>query len=372
MLDKLKVLLIEDNDEDAEFMQIILGRLDRPRFDIVRVSLLSEGLARLEQGDIELVICDLSLPDCRRGLDSFKQVHAKAPRIPIVVLTGIDDETLVGNALHQGAQDYIVKGNMDSDLLSRSLRYAVERKQAEENLRRAQDELVQAGKLAVLGQIAAGISHELNQPLEAIQAYIDNTVILLKEKRYEEVKSNFQAISSLTRRAGTIIKHIKAMAQKKSLTAKPVCVQTSISSTLSFLQLGRKLEGVDIIQNLPGEEIFIMGDPVQLEQVIFNLLSNAIDAMSGCPVKRIILDLKSSSDNVVLKVRDFGTGFSGDILPRIFDPFFTTKAESKGIGLGLSISLTIIKEFGGTMLPSNHPDGGAELTINFPRAKLQK
>lgn len=224
MLSKLKVLLIDDDDDDAEIMKMTLGRLSNPKFDMARASNLAEGLTRLNQGDIELIICDLSLPDCQRGLDSFQQVFAKAPRLPIVVLTGYDDETLAFEALNQGAQDYIRKGDMDGNLLSRSLRYAYERKQAEEKLRKTQDELVQAGKLAVLGQIAAGISHELNQPLEAIQAYMDNTKQLLQEKRYDEIESNFRAVSELTHRAGMIIKHIKELAQKQPQKTNPVSV----------------------------------------------------------------------------------------------------------------------------------------------------
>ena len=134
--------MIDDDDDDAEIMKMTLGRLNNPRFDLARATNLAEGLARLNQGDIELIICDLSLPDCQRGLDSFQQVFAKAPRLPIVVLTDYDDETLAFEALNQGAQDYIRKGDMDGNLLSRSLRYAYERKQAEEKLRKTQDELV--------------------------------------------------------------------------------------------------------------------------------------------------------------------------------------------------------------------------------------
>ena len=271
MLSKLKVLLIDDDDDDAEIMKMTLGRLSNPRFDMARASNLAEGLTRLNQGDIELIICDLSLPDCQRGLDSFQQVFAKAPRLPIVVLTGYDDETLAFEALNQGAQDYIRKGDMDGNLLSRSLRYAYERKQAEEKLRKTQDELVQAGKLAVLGQIAAGISHELNQPLEAIQAYMDNTKQLLQEKRYDEIESNFRAVSELTHRAGMIIKHIKELAQKQPQKTNPVSVQKAIDSTITFLKLRNKLDNVKITRDFPEEEFFIMGDHVQLGQVLWNI-----------------------------------------------------------------------------------------------------
>ncbi|NIQ00915.1 MAG: PAS domain-containing protein, partial [Nitrospinaceae bacterium] len=153
------------------------------------------------------------------------------------------------------------------------------RKQMEANLRRTQAELMEAGKLAVLGQMAAGIGHELNQPLEAFQAYIDNIRILLKQNRIDEVEENIRVVSELVTRTGKIITRVKALAQKRSIQIKPVSLQKTIDYTLDFLLAKPRLEEVEIVKELPEREIFVQGDEVQLQQVFLNLISNAFHAM---------------------------------------------------------------------------------------------
>ena len=238
-----------------------------------------------------------------------------------------------------------------------------------EERKRAENELVQAGKLAALGQLSAGIVHEVNQPLAAIQSYAGNALVFLERERYNQAKSNLVTIGELTGRIAEITTHLKTFARKSPGKVKPVSLKGVIAYSLSLVESQTKRDAVDVIQAVPDSDVFVRGDSIRLEQVMVNLLKNALEAMHGqVRPKKIIIEIEESAEKVLLSIRDTGPGIAEDDLPQIFDAFFTTKEVGEGLGLGLSLSNKILREFGGSMRVANHESGGAVFTITLLQA----
>jgi len=243
-----------------------------------------------------------------------------------------------------------------------------ERKRAEEDLRRAQDELVQAAKMAALGQLSAGITHELNQPLSAIRSFADNAKVLLERARYAEASENLETIAELTERMGQITRQLKTFARKTQDTVLPASLGEAVHHALVIMSPRAHRDNIQILNSVPHNGLQVMGDPVRLEQVVVNLVSNAIDAITKTDRREVHINTQVHSEFVELTVRDTGSGIAEDSLSHVFDPFFTTKEIGEGLGLGLSISYSIVQKFGGTMRAENHADGGAAFAVRLLRA----
>ena len=243
-----------------------------------------------------------------------------------------------------------------------------ERKTAEQQLRKTQTELIQAGKLAALGQMSAALSHELNQPLAAVKAYAENAVTFLQRGRSEDAEGNVRNISSLADRMSSIAKHLRNFARRPEEKSKPVSLLAVIDDAIALMQPRMSETGAIIEFDRPENEVIVVGGQVRLQHVIVNLISNALDAMQGDDIPRIEMKTVTSGRQAHLIVRDHGSGLSEDALKLLFDPFFTTKDPGKGLGLGLSISYNIVRDFGGSLSASNHADGGAEFTVSLELA----
>ena len=246
-----------------------------------------------------------------------------------------------------------------------------ERRQAEADLRQAHDELIQAGKLAALGQMSAALSHEFNQPLAAIRSYADNAETLIERGEIEEARSNQRLIRELTQKMAQISKHLTTFARKPNSRLEPVKVAAVVDEALDFLGSRKAAAGAEITKRVDDESLQVLAGPVRLQQVLLNLLLNALDAMAGDPAPVIEISLAAAGERMRLEVRDHGPGIAEDALGRIFDPFFTTKEVGQGLGLGLSISYNIIKDFDGSLSAANHPSGGAVFTIELPLAEAR-
>lgn len=241
-----------------------------------------------------------------------------------------------------------------------------ERQAAEADLRQAQDDLIQAGKLAALGQMSAALSHEFNQPLAAIRSYADNAQLLIERNREAEASGNLQRIKELTARMADISKHLMTFARKPRSELRPVALAEVLDDTLDFLRIRLERAGAEIALDVSDRELTVLAGRVRLQHVILNLVSNALDAMQGQARPRIEISLEARQGRVFLRLRDHGPGIPEAQLARIFDPFFTTKDVGEGLGLGLSISYNIVKDFDGSLRAENHPEGGAVFTIELP------
>ncbi|MEJ1364668.1 MAG: ATP-binding protein [Candidatus Sedimenticola sp. (ex Thyasira tokunagai)] len=243
-----------------------------------------------------------------------------------------------------------------------------EHRQTGKALQQTQDELIQAAKMAVVGQMATGISHELNQPLAAIRSYADNSRALLQRERKEEACWNLQQISQLTERMATISSQLKLFARKTSGQLVSVSLPAAIDYSLKILAPRIKEVSAEVRLQLPQQEIFLQADMVQLEQVFVNLISNALHAVEEGEQRIIEISGSQRKHLFHMAIRDSGCGIEEAHLKRLFDPFFTTKSESSGLGLGLSISHRIVEGMGGTLEAKNHPEGGAVFILEMPLA----
>ncbi|WP_233828036.1 sensor histidine kinase [Paraburkholderia sp. ZP32-5] len=271
-----------------------------------------------------------------------------------------------------------------------------ERTRAEQELRSAHDELIQASKLAALGQMAAGITHELNQPLAALRSFSDNTRVLLERGDQASARENLEAIAALTERMGKITNQLKLFVGRARPRSARAPIVRALRNVVGLLQ--KRLQGVelefvltDIGAHAGGDadvsaadaartplnladdhpELIAHCDDLRLEQVLINLLGNALDATAGMSPPRITIEVEAADATLSITVGDNGPGIADDVLPRLFEPFFTTKEMGQGLGLGLAISSSIARDCGGSLIARNAPAGGALFVLTLRRARVQ-
>lgn len=236
-------------------------------------------------------------------------------------------------------------------------------KETDAHLRKAQKDLIQTGKLAALGQMSAALSHEFNQPLSAVKSYANNANTLLARGRDAEARENINHISDLTDRMAKISRHLRNFARKPNTSYGSVLASSVIDDALRMVSSRVREQNAEVIVEKGAPDIWVRAGHVRLQQVLVNLILNALDAMANMDVPRIQITINLENDKVCIRVRDWGTGISDEVLTHIFDPFYTTKEVGKGMGLGLSISFNIVKDFEGELLVHNVAEGGAEFII---------
>jgi len=242
-------------------------------------------------------------------------------------------------------------------------REIAERERVEKNLEVAEQTLAQSSKLAALGEMSASVSHELNQPLAAMKTYLAGAKLLLQRRRPEEALSSFQRIDDLIDRMGAITRQLKSYARKGGDALEPVDIRDCVSSAIAMMEPQLKSRKVGITRNLPSEPVVVMADRVRLDQVLINLLCNALDATKSMddPALDVIL---SAGQVATITVRDNGPGIKD--LDALFEPFYTTKAPGDGVGLGLAISSGIVNDLGGRLYARNGRAGGAVFEVQLP------
>lgn len=242
-------------------------------------------------------------------------------------------------------------------------REIAERKRVQETLAVAEQTLEQSSKLAALGEMSAAVSHELNQPLAAMKTYLAGARLLLRRNRPEEALSSFGRIDDLIERMGAITRQLKSYARKGQEAFSPVDMGAALASSLSMMEPQLRQRHVQISRILPDTPVEVMGDRMRIEQVMVNLLRNALDATKSerNPQVDIIL---SAGETATLTVRDNGPGIED--LDALFEPFYTTKQPGDGVGLGLAISSGIVNDLGGRLTARNGQTGGAVFEMQLP------
>jgi two-component system, NtrC family, C4-dicarboxylate transport sensor histidine kinase DctB len=248
-------------------------------------------------------------------------------------------------------------------LNARLQREIAEREKVQKDLAVAELTLAQSSKLAALGEMSAAVSHELNQPLAAMKTYLAGARLLLQRRRPEEALSSFQRIDDLIERMGAITRQLKSYARKGGEAFEPVDLRNCLSSALSMMEPQLKLRVVRITRTVPRQPVMVLADRIRLEQVIINLLRNALDATKDVAQPQIDLIL-SAGDTAMLAVRDNGHGIAD--LDNLFEPFYTTKKPGEGVGLGLAISSGIVTDLGGRLTARNAEGGGAVFEMQLP------
>ncbi|HGO6121889.1 TPA: ATP-binding protein [Burkholderia cepacia] len=255
----------------------------------------------------------------------------------------------------------------------RMQREIVERERTEQRLRASQQEVVHAGKLAVLGQMAAGLTHELNQPLVAIRTLCDNARTFFERGQPAPALANLERIGKLVDSMAVLTGELKTFARKPDVERVAVSLNEAVAHARLIYDARIRDEGVQLdVRIAPGTAV--SAESSQLQQVIVNLLGNALDAVRDAPVRRIVIEATGPDEagRVRFTVADSGAGIAPEVLPHLFEPFVTTKPRGQGLGLGLAITSRIVEAFGAKIAATNRDEGGAQFSIEFAAATLQR
>jgi two-component system C4-dicarboxylate transport sensor histidine kinase DctB len=275
-------------------------------------------------------------------------------------------------ALQQAAQELDSRIAERTAQLSETNRHLEQKyaklQETEHLLRSTQNELVQAGKLAMLGQMAAGVTHELNQPLAAIRAFADNARTFLQRGQAEQAANNLMHIGDASARMGAIIAQLKGFARKDE-TIATVDLSQSVRASVFLLESEFRRHDVSLRNEPCGETLLVAGDAVRIEQVLINLLRNALDAVEGTEQRQVCIALSRDGEHALVRIADTGAGIPAQVAAHLFEPFFTTKPSGKGLGLGLAISSSIVQAMNGQLTAHNHDHGGAQFELRLPLAK---
>jgi C4-dicarboxylate-specific signal transduction histidine kinase len=244
----------------------------------------------------------------------------------------------------------------------------------EQELREKQEQLVQAAKLATLGELTTGVAHELNNPLNNIGLFVGN-VIDLVNLGHDDAEGMLRDLNNAMRqiyKANEIIKHLRTFGRAAPASLEPTRINQVIEQSLSLMKEQLRLRSIDVILALSDEDPTVVGNPIQLEQVFMNLLTNARDAMVDTSSRELYVTSEVISRSVLVRFRDTGPGIPPEIEARIFDPFFTTKDVGAGTGLGLSITYGIVKDHEGSITVENRPGEGATFVVELPLADAER
>lgn len=342
---KRRILLVEDSDIDGFLLEDALQEYAALKFDLTRADRLATAEEFLQQQSFDLIITDLGLPETQ-GLDTYRRLKSLS-NLPIIVLTGLEDELIGETALQEGAQDYLVKGQLGGKALGRSIRYAIERHELRTQLTRVQH-------MEAVGQLAGGVAHDFNNLLTVVQCHAHLLRDIVGDQ--EEAKEMVEAILASSEKAASLTRQLLTFSRRQVMTRKPLDLNSLVGE---FTLILRRILGapIHVELQLSQGQLGISADVGMLELVLMNLAVNARDAMPAggkltlatfgpmrvARVGRVDQEM----DCVCLRVSDTGCGIEATDLARIFEPFFSTKEIGIGTGLGLATAYSIVDQHGG-------------------------
>jgi two-component system cell cycle sensor histidine kinase/response regulator CckA len=369
----MSVLLVEDDDAFADFL--VAGLVSfAPSLRMDRARTLDEAIPAIARMSPDVVLLDLELPDSS-GLATLDRILQASAEVPVVILAAQADDRLAAEAVHRGAQDYLVKGNAEPEVITRSFRYARERAAFRRALRSSEEELRQVHKMEAVGRLAGGIAHDFNNVLTAIFGYVD--LLLDQIEDDDPRRRDVLEIRRSAERAAALTRQLLAFSRKQVMQLRVLDLHDVV---LSLEKLLARLVGEDITLKIAtsGELWPVKADPGQIEQVLMNLTANARDAMPEGGV----LDVRTANEvveypdpdrrpglrpgrYVTLMVSDTGQGMPEHVRRHVFEPFFTTKEQGKGTGLGLATVYGIVNQSGGSVY-ADSSSGGSRFVIYLP------
>jgi signal transduction histidine kinase len=368
------VLLIEDNPGDADLVRLRLVD-GKTKVDVNCVNRLSDGLASLKEKSPGVILLDLNLPDSQ-GAETFRKVLEKAPDVPIVILSGRDDEELAIKALHQGVQDYLVKDAISSSGLDRAMRYAVERQALLRSL-----EMSRKQQLEFKNQFLSHVSHELRTPLTCIHQYVTILLDGLAGKVTPEQGDHLKTILKSVNQLGAMVRDLleASRAESGKIRIEPRCVMIGdlIQQSVAMMQPAAHEKEVGLEVGVDTRIPFIYGDPGRILEVLINLIENAIKftPQGGAVTVQACL-VQTDPDFVYISVTDTGCGITPEARALVFERLYqdpnAVDNNRKGLGLGLFIAKELVNLHGGRVWVASDPGHGSTFSFTLPLYSLAK
>ncbi len=371
--DVIKILLVEDNPGDARLFREFLKDAGSSNIDLTHTDYLEDALKLTDKDDYDLILLDLSLPDAN-GLETVNKTHEHVPDLPIVVLTGLNNEEIAVKAVQAGAQDYLVKGQVDSHLLIRAIRYAIERKRTELDHKDALTKASESERLSTIGTLAAGIAHELNQPLQTFKFSISNLRQMQNNNSLtaETLLEKLEKMDQLTNYMSSIITNLLGYVKADEIFDR--CSLSDILNTVMSM-IGKQLskQGIEVELDIPAD-FAIYCNRSSIAQVVMNLFINARDAYlekeqepEAETERKIFVYTSTNDDAHCIYVKDWAGGIPTEIRNRVFDPFISTKSAVKGTGMGLHVVKQIMVRHDGNVSFTVEDEVGTIFELMFPK-----
>ncbi|MDZ7880109.1 MAG: response regulator [Saprospiraceae bacterium] len=372
MRETVHILLIEDNPGDARLVEILLEESDLPNVQIIHRLTLGDGIAELKKRDFAVVLLDLTLPDSR-GFETLERLIATKPDVNVVVMTGLADKVLGLNAVKAGAQDFLMKGGFDSDLLSKTLRYAVERKNVLIKLAaatRAREVAEESARMKE--QFIASISHEMRTPMNAIYGMSN----LLAQTNLDTEQRSF--IDSVRQSSEILLGVINDILEVSTLQNGQMHFESAdfdimelMKNLVSVMQYKKEEKPLEFQLNIdPSVPKYLLGDKLRLNQILYNIVGNAVKFTDSGFIKISIAMGKQEGDGLNLSfiVQDSGIGIPQDKIDTIFESFTRVRTKERifeGTGLGLAIVKNLVVQQGGRVFATSEQGCGTTITVEM-------
>jgi signal transduction histidine kinase len=365
----LQVLLVEDNAGDVRLLREMFSNGDGDDFQLTHLLRMSEAETHLAKGGVDIVLLDLGLPD-GHGVETVRRAHAAAPEVPVIVLTGLDDEALAAEAMNAGAQDYLIKGQIENRALPRALRHAIERRRMQ-----TEADLIRTQQLQFKDEFLSHVSHELRSPLTAVRQFV--TILLdglageLNPEQREYLEVTLRNVKQLQSMIDDLFEVTGGETGKLRIALQCTSASDSVVYAVNTLQGAAAAKGITLSSDVERELPSIYADPTRVRQILVILIDNAIKfTPANGTVKVQVHVLKEDPNRVVMEVSDSGAGIKPEMADRIFERLFQAAdpgvAGRKGLGLGLFICKDLVARQAGNIGVKSAPGEGAVFSVTFP------
>jgi signal transduction histidine kinase len=360
--EKIHVFLFEDDPLDVDLIRLYLGRQKNIRFDVDVSDRLSTGIKQLALKRYDVILSDLGLPDSS-GLDTFMKVHAALPDIPIIVLTGLDDEEIALRAVNQGAQDYLVKGEITTELLLKAIRYAIERQKISTELK---GKIIEIEKLEREREnMLSMFAHDIKNVLVPAVGFVDRILSGKTDKMQDRLEQTLDALLMIDQMTTSFLDYARMKARGYKPVTAPSDPDALIRRQIDLAMVVAEQKNI-MIRYKPCESMPTLDvDSVMINRVVTNLLNNAVKySGEGGLVEVQTLE---TDRNLRIEIRDSGQGIAADKIPFLFDAFYRVSRDQKGSGLGLTIAKSIVEAHGGQMWVDSTPGEGSIFGFSLPK-----
>ena len=365
----LRILLVEDNLADARLLREMFSKEKPDSFEFIHFLRMSEAVSHLTKGGVDIVLLDMGLPDAH-GLDTVRRTHAAAPGVPVIVLTGLDDEAVAAEAIREGAQDYLIKGQIENRALPRALRHAIERHRLQ-----VETDHIRTDQLQFKDEFIARVSHELRSPLTTIS----QCVSLLLEQHVGKVNPQDQGclqtvlsnVEQLQSMIGNLLEVGSMQRGELAMEMQAVSAADAITYTVNTLRADAAAKDIGLTWQIELELPLVCADPTRLRQVLIMLVDNAIKFTPRKGAVQIhARRVEDDPNGVLLEVADSGCGISPDMTERIFERMVQGPdhpvAGRNGLGLGLYICKELVMRLGGEIWATSTAEQGSVFRVTLP------